>query len=291
MNTFKTVILMALLTGLMIAAGQAFGGRNGAQTMLVFSLIINFMSYWNSDKIVMKSYGAKEITRGQAPELYDLVAGLAKNAGLPMPKVCIIRSEVPNAFATGRNAEHAAVCVTTGIMRTLTAQEMAGVLAHELSHIKHNDTLISCVTASVAGVISMIGHIAQWAAIFGMGGGRNRDDNGGIGGLIFTIIIAPMAAMLIQMAISRSREYEADKSGGEICGDPLALASALEKLDYYAKNRQPLMGAKPETAHLFIVNPLSGVKSFSSLFSTHPTTEERVARLKAQAEEMKKNKK
>ena len=291
MNTFKTVILMALLTGLLIAAGQAFGGRSGAMIMLGASLVINFLSYWNSDKIVMKSYKAKEITRGQAPELYDLVAGLAKNAQLPMPKVCIIRSEVPNAFATGRNAEHAAVCVTTGIMRTLTIKEMSGVLAHELSHIKHNDTLISCVSASIAGMISTLGHLAQWAAIFGMGGARNRDENGGGLGLIFTIILAPLTAMLIQMAISRSREYEADKSGGEICGDPLALASALKKLDMYARTLRPLSGARPETAHLFIVNPLSGKDiSFRTLFSTHPSTEDRVARLEAQAKEMAEKK-
>ena len=284
MNTFKTAILMALLTVLLVTVGGALGGQGGAKMMLMISLLMNFVSYWKSDTIILKAYGAKEITRTQAPELYGLVEKLAKNAELPMPKVCIIRSEVPNAFATGRNPSHAAVCVTTGIMRTLSYDEMGGVLAHELSHIKHHDTLISMIAASFAGVISMIGHMAQWAAIFGGMGSRDRDDNGGAAGLIFTIIIAPLAAMLIQLAISRSREYEADKSGGEICGNPLALASALKKLDYHSKHSRILEGAAPATAHLFIVNPLSASrKAFTSLFSTHPSTEERVARLEQQA--------
>ena len=205
-----------------------------------------------------------------------------------MPKVCVIHSRTPNAFATGRNPEHAAVAVTTGIMETLDYNELGGVLAHELSHVKHRDTLISTVAASIAGVISTIAHIAQWAAIFGGGRSSSRDDNGGALGLLFTIIVAPFAAMMIQLAISRSREYDADKSGGEICGNPLSLASALEKLDYASSRMRPLAGATTSTAHMCIVNPLKGANvTFSSLFSTHPSTQDRVARLKEQAREMR----
>ena len=258
---------MALLTGILIAVGGSFGGRNGAMIMLVFSLGMNFFSYWYSDKMVLAAYHAQEITRAQAPELYGLVEKLAQKAELPMPKVCVIQSATPNAFATGRNPEHAAVAVTTGIMEVLDYDELGGVLAHELSHVKHRDTLISTVAASIAGVISTIGHIAQWAAIFGGGRSSSRDDNGGALGLLFTIIVAPFAAMMIQLAISRSREYEADKSGGEICGNP---------------------GATTSTAHMCIVNPLKGANvTFSSLFSTHPSTQDRVARLKEQAREMR----
>lgn len=279
---------MALLTGILIAVGGSFGGRNGAMIMLVFSLGMNFFSYWYSDKMVLAAYHAQEITRAQAPELYGLVEKLAQKAELPMPKVCVIQSATPNAFATGRNPEHAAVAVTTGIMEVLDYDELGGVLAHELSHVKHRDTLISTVAASIAGVISTIGHIAQWAAIFGGGRSSSRDDNGGALGLLFTIIVAPFAAMMIQLAISRSREYEADKSGGEICGNPLSLASALEKLDYASSRMRPLAGATTSTAHMCIVNPLKGANvTFSSLFSTHPSTQDRVARLKEHAREMR----
>ena len=279
---------MALLTGILIAVGGSFGGRNGAMIMLVFSLGMNFFSYWYSDKMVLAAYHAQEITRAQAPELYGLVEKLAQKAELPMPKVCVIQSATPNAFATGRNPEHAAVAVTTGIMEVLDYDELGGVLAHELSHVKHRDTLISTVAASIAGVISTIGHIAQWAAIFGGGRSSSRDDNGGALGLLFTIIVAPFAAMMIQLAISRSREYEADKSGGEICGNPLSLASALEKLDYASSRMRPLAGATTSTAHMCIVNPLKGANvTFSSLLSTHPSTQDRVARLKEQAREMR----
>jgi len=279
---------MALLTGILIAVGGSFGGRNGAMIMLVFSLGMNFFSYWYSDKMVLAAYHAQEITRAQAPELYGLVEKLAQKAELPMPKVCVIQSATPNAFATGRNPEHAAVAVTTGIMEVLDYDELGGVLAHELSHVKHRDTLISTVAASIAGVISTIGHIAQWAAIFGGGRSSSRDDNGGALGLLFTIIVAPFAAMMIQLAISRSREYEADKSGGEICDNPLSLASALEKLDYASSRMRPLAGATTSTAHMCIVNPLKGANvTFSSLFSTHPSTQDRVARLKEQAREMR----
>ncbi len=289
MNTFKTTILMALLTGLLIAVGGSFAGRQGAMIMLVFSLGMNFFSYWYSDKMVLAAYRAQEVSREQAPELYGLVEKLAKKADLPMPKVCVIQSRTPNAFATGRNPNHAAVAVTTGIMEILDYNELGGVLAHELSHVKHRDTLISTIAASIAGVITTIAHIAQWAAIFGGGRSNSRDDNGGALGLLFTIIVAPFAAMMIQLAISRSREYDADKSGGEICGDPLALASALEKLDYATSRMRPLTGASTSNAHVCIVNPLSNAHAtFAGLFSTHPSTEDRVARLKEQAREMRR---
>ena len=288
MNTIKTMLLMALLMGVLVAVGGAFGGQQGATIMLIISLGINFFSYWFSDTMVLKAYGAREINEFQAPELYNLVKKLAERAELPMPKVCIINSDVPNAFATGRSPSHAAVAVTTGIMRALNYEELSGVLGHELSHVKHRDTLISTVAASIAGVISWIANMAQWAAIFGTGRSSDRDDNGGAIGLLFTIIVAPIAAMLIQMAISRSREYEADESGGRICGNPLYLASALEKIEYYATHARPMEDATPATAHLFIINPLKNARmTFASLFSTHPATEERIRRLREQAREMK----
>ena len=284
MNTIKTTILMALLTGLLVAVGGFFGGSHGAAIMLVISLGMNFFSYWFSDSIVLRAYDAREIDESQAPELYRLVQRLAANAELPMPKVCIIDTDIPNAFATGRNPSHAAVAVTTGIMRALQYEELGGVLAHELSHIKHRDTLISTIAASIAGVISMIANIAQWAAIFGIGRSSDDDDNGGLVGMLFTIIVAPIAAMLIQLAISRSREYDADKSGGQICGNPLALASALEKIEYYAQNARPMEQATPATSHMFIINPLANSgKMLMNLFSTHPATADRIARLREQA--------
>ena len=283
MNMLKTTVLMALLTGLLVAVGGLFGGRGGATIMLIVSFGINFFSYWYSDTIVLKAYDAREVTPTQAPDLYRMVENLAGNADLPMPKVYIIDTDVPNAFATGRNPSHAAVAVTTGIMRTLQYDELAGVVAHELSHIKHRDTLISTIVASIAGVISWIGNMAQWAAIFGMGRNDDEDNGGGFIGMMFTIIVAPLAALLIQMAISRSREYEADLSGGQICRNPLALASALEKIEYYAQNAV-MQQATPATAHMFIINPLAGsAKKLMNLFSTHPATAERIARLREQA--------
>ena len=273
---------MALLTGIMIAVGGAVGGDYGAIIMLVISLGLNFFSYWFSDSVILKMYNARQISVSDAPDLYNLVAKLAQRANLPMPKVCVINSDVPNAFATGRNPSHAAVAVTTGIMRVLNYEELAGVLGHELSHIKHRDTLISTIAASIAGVISMIANIAQWAAIFGSN--HDDDDNGGIIGSLVTIIVAPLAAMLIQMAISRSREYDADKSGGEICGNPLYLANALTKIENYAVSGSVMQQATPATAHLFIINPFEGSgKALMNLFSTHPQTSDRVARLKNQA--------
>ncbi len=286
MNTIKTAVLMALLAGVLISVGGAVGGSQGAMIMLIISLGMNFFSYWFSDSVVLKMYNAREITRGDAPELYGLVEKLAMTAGLPTPKVCIINSDVPNAFATGRNPSHAAVAVTTGIMRALDYNELSGVLAHELSHVKHRDTLISTIAASIAGVISMIAQIAQFSAIFG---GRSDDEEGGgsLAGTLVTIIIAPLAASIIQMAISRSREYDADKSGGEICGNPLYLANALRKIEAYA-SQAVLPSATPATSHMFIINPLSGVKqTFSSLFSTHPATSDRIDRLHEQAREMR----
>ncbi|MGP1586565.1 MAG: zinc metalloprotease HtpX [Schwartzia sp. (in: firmicutes)] len=286
MNTIKTAALMALLGAVLVACGGALGGHQGAMIMLVISLGINFWSYWYSDTMVLKMYRAKPITRAQAPELYGLVEKLAQKADLPMPKVCIINSETPNAFATGRSPSHAAVAVTTGIMRILDYDELSGVLAHELSHIRHRDTLISTVAATMATVISYIAQMAQWAAIFGAGRSSDRDDNGGALGFLFTIIVAPLAAMLIQLAISRAREYDADESGGELCGNPRYLARALEKLEYAAAHLRPMDAATPGTAHLFIVNPLKNAKmSLAGLFSTHPSTAERVARLEAQARE------
>jgi len=287
MNMLKTTILMALLTGILVAVGGAFGGRNGATIMLLVSFGMNFFSYWYSDSIVLKAYDAREVTPTQAPDLYNMVEKLCANADLPMPKVYIIDTDVPNAFATGRNPSHAAVAVTTGIMKTLQYDELAGVVAHELSHIKNRDTLISTMAASIAGVISWIATMAQWSAIFGMGRNNDEEGSGGTAGLLFTIIVAPLAAMLIQMAISRSREYEADASGGKICGNPLALASALEKIDYYAKNIV-MRQATPATAHMFIINPLAGSKEkIMNLFSTHPATVERIAKLKEQAKALR----
>ena len=285
MNTLKTLILMALLTGIMVAVGGSFGGTSGATVMLLISLGMNLFSYWFSAPMVLRAYGAQEVTREEAPELYGMVEQLAANAHLPMPKLCIINSDVPNAFATGRNPSHAAVAVTTGIMRVLDYNELSGVLGHELTHVKNRDILISTIAAAMAGVISWIANIAQWAAIFGVGRSDDDEEGGGLLGSLVTIIIAPIAAFLIQMAISRSREYAADKGGGEVCGNPEYLASALAKIDYYAKHAQPLPDATPATAHMFIVNPLEGVGStIMNLFSPHPATEDRIARLHAQAQ-------
>lgn len=287
MNMLKTTMLMALLTGVLVAVGGSLGGHSGAAIMLVISLGMNFFSYWFSDTMVLKAYGAREISENEAPELYRLVNNLAANADLPMPKVCIVESSSPNAFATGRNPSHSAVAVTTGIMQALDYDELGGVIAHELSHIKHRDTLISTIAASIAGVISMIANMAQWAMIFGMGRSDDDDDGGGGLGFLFTIIVAPLAAAIIQMAISRSREYEADKSGGEICGNPLSLARALEKIEYFAKHAVPMPQASNATAHMCIINPFSGVGStVARLFSTHPDTQERIERLRQQAQEM-----
>ncbi|MBP2631342.1 MAG: protease htpX [Firmicutes bacterium] len=282
MNTLKTTLLLALLTGVLVAVGGAVGGKSGATVMLILSFGMNFFSYWYSDSIVLKMYDARQVSDTQAPDLYNMVKGLAQNANIPMPRVYIIDTDVPNAFATGRNPANGVVAVTTGIMRTLQYEELQGVVAHELAHIKNRDTLISTVVASIAGVISWIGSMAQWAAIFGAGR-SDEEDNGGMAGMLFTIIIAPLTATLIQMGISRSREFEADEAGGKICRNPLALASALQKIEHYAKHAV-MQQATPATSHMFIINPLSGTsKSIMNLFSTHPDTAQRVAKLQEQA--------
>lgn len=278
MNTLKTTFLLALLTVLLVLAGGAIGGRGGMTFALVMAGVMNFVSYWFSDKIVLAMYGAQQITESENPEFYGLVRQLAAQAGLPMPRVYIIPSDTPNAFATGRNPEHAAVAATTGILRILSREELMGVMAHELSHVKHRDILISSIAATVAGAITYLAHMAQWAAMFG--GGRDREEEGGgLLGMLVMAIVAPLAALLIQMAISRSREYDADKGGAEVSGNPLYLAGALRKLEM--ANRQiPMESATPATAHMFIVNPLTG-GGLMSLFSTHPPVEERIKRLES----------
>jgi heat shock protein HtpX len=281
MNRFKTFLLMLVLTVLFVLVGSAIGGKSGAIYAFIFAALMNFVTYWFSDKIVLRMYGAKEVSQGEAPELYQIVAELTSKASMPMPKVYLMENEAPNAFATGRNPEHAAVAVTTGILRILSKEELAGVIGHELSHIRHRDILISTIAATLAGAISMLATMARWGAIFG--GGRSDDEEGGGGGnILFTLIfsmIAAFAAMLIQMAISRSREYLADEGGAHL-SHPLNLSKALGKLEMAAK-RIP-MEANPSTAHMFIVNPLRG-GGVLSLFSTHPPIEERVARLEEMA--------
>ncbi|WP_243372453.1 zinc metalloprotease HtpX [Geotalea sp. SG265] len=281
MNRLKTTLLLTCLTLLMVAMGSAIGGRSGMVFAFFMACAMNVFSYWFSDKIVLRMYGAQEITEMDNPTFYGMVRRLAIQAQLPMPKVYIIPSQSPNAFATGRNPEHAAVAATEGILRILTPQELEGVMAHELSHVKNRDILISTIAATIAGAISMLGNMLQWAAIFG--GGRHDDEEGGggvIGGLAMAIL-APIAAMLIQMAVSRSREYMADESGAKICGNPLSLANALRKLQS-ASQMLPMEEARPATAHLFIVNPLTG-GALLNLFSTHPPMEERIAKLEAMA--------
>jgi len=287
MNGFRTTILLAALTALVVWIGHMVGGPNGAVLALVMAGAMNFFSYWFSDKIVLKMYGAQEITANDDPELYGIVRDLTVRAGLPMPKVYIIPEETPNAFATGRNPEHAAVAVTQGIRRILNKRELSGVLGHELSHVKHRDILISSIAATLAGAISYLAYMAQWAAIFG-GGSRDREEGGSnIFSLLFMMIVAPMAAMLIQMAVSRSREYMADEGGAKVSGDPLALASALRKLEMGAQNipLQVSDATANSTAHMFIVNPLT-VGGLAKLFSTHPPMEERIARLEAMAKDL-----
>ena len=277
-NTVKTALLLGALTGLLMLVGGLIGGKGGVYIAFIFAVILNFGSYWFSDKIVLKMYKAQEVSESSAPDLYNIVRNLALIASLPMPRVFIIPEETPNAFATGRNEKHAVIAVTEGIMRILKKEELEGVIAHELSHIKNKDILISSIAATIAGAISMLATAAQWAAIFGGGRSGDEDNGGGIIGLIAMAIFAPLAAAVIQMAISRSREYLADAGGASITKNPYGLASALEKL---TKASQVIpMDVKPSTAHLFIVNPLSG-KAFMKLFSTHPPLEERIARLRS----------
>ena len=277
MNTMKTALLLGALTGLLMLIGGYFGGQKGVIIAFVFAMVMNFGSYWFSDKLILRMYSAQEISETQARELYALVKDLSLKASLPMPRVYIIPSDTPNAFATGRNETHAVVAVTEGILRILNKEELEGVIAHELTHIKNRDMLIGSIAATLAGAIVMLANMAQWAAIFG---GVSRDDDeggGGIIGLILMAILAPIAATVIQMAISRSREFLADDGGARVSGKPYGLASALEKLSR-ASQVVP-MNANPSTAHMFIVNPLTG-RSFMNLFSTHPPVEERIERLR-----------
>lgn len=279
MNTMKTAVLMAGLTALFVAVGGAFWGRNGMWLFFFISMAMNLGSYWFSDTIVLKMYGAREVNENDAPVLYGVTRELAQKANMPMPRVYIIPSDSLNAFATGRNPKHAAVAATNGILRVLSRDELMGVMAHELSHINNRDILIGTIAAAIAGGISMIASMAQWAMIFGGFGGRRDEDDRGSGITeILMIFLAPIAAMLIQMAISRSREYQADASGAKLCGRPRSLANALRKLDMGSK--QIPMDASPATAHMFIVNPLRA-NFITGLFSTHPPMEERIARLEA----------
>ena len=278
-NIFKTGLLLAVLTAMLVLLGGAIGGQQGMMIAFFLALAMNFVSYWFSDKIVLAAYGARPIDEAAAPRLYAIVHRLATRAAIPMPRVYLIPSETPNAFATGRNPEHAVVAVTEGIMRILDEEELEGVLAHELSHVKNRDVLISTVAATLAGAITYLAHMAQWAAMFG---GRSRDDEEGGSNpiaMILLAVLAPIAAMLVQMAVSRSREFQADATGARVAGRPWGLAKALEKLQM-ANQAMPMANATPATAHLFIVNPLSG-QTLMRLFSTHPPLEERIARLRA----------
>ena len=281
MNYLKTTFLLAALTALFMGMGYLLGGTSGMVMAFIFAAGMNVFSWWNSDKMVLRMNGAQAVDEATAPELYALVRELSQRAGLPMPKVYLMENGQPNAFATGRNPEHAAVAVTTGILRALDREELAGVLAHELSHVKHRDTLIMTITATIAGAISMLANFAMF-----LGGGRDRQNPLGIVGVILMMVLAPMAAMLVQMAISRTREYAADREGALICGHPEWLARALEKISAAAHAiPNPRAEAHPEMAHLFIVNPLTG-KGMDNLFSTHPSTENRVAALMEMAREM-----
>ena len=274
-NMFKTALLLGALTALLVLIGGAVGGQQGMLVAFVLALVMNFFSYWFSDKIVLAMYGARPIEESEAPGLYRVVRTLATRGGIPMPRVYLIPTETPNAFATGRSPQHAAVAVTEGIMRILDEGELEGVLAHELSHVKNRDVLIATIAATLAGAITYLAHMAQWAAIFG-GRRDDEEEGGGVFGALLMAILAPFAAMLIQLAVSRAREFQADASGAKLAGKTWGLAKALEKLDTASQTVR--MDATPATAHLFIVNPLSG-RSLLRLFSTHPPIEERIARL------------
>jgi len=283
MNYFKTTVLLIALTLILVWVGSMFGGRQGAVYAFAIAMGMNFFSYWFSDKIVLKMYGAREVSDQESPTYYGIVKELVTRAGLPMPRTYIIPTQAMNAFATGRNPGHAAVAVTEGMLNSLSREELRGVLGHELAHVRNRDILISTIVATIAGAVMMLANMARWASIFGGYGGRNDEEEGSGGGgfaILFLAILAPIAALLIQMAISRSREYAADKGGAQLTGSPLGLASALEKLQQAAMVRP--MDAGQTTAHLFIVNPLSG-RSFAAIFSTHPPIEERIKRLRAMA--------
>jgi len=276
-NWFRTALLLGAMTMLMVFLGDLFGGKSGMIFAFILAMGMNFFSYWFSDKIVLSMYNAQEVTPSDNPELYGIVQELASRANLPMPRVYVIPEQSPNAFATGRNPEHSAVAVTEGLLQIMDREELKGVLAHEMSHIKNRDILIGSIAATMAGAIMILANMARWSLFFG--GMRDDEDDGGLGilGIIIMAIIAPIAALIIQMAISRSREYLADETGAKLAGTPLGLASALEKLALYS--RKVPLNANPATAHMFIVNPLSG-SSIANLFSTHPPIEERIARLR-----------
>lgn len=285
MNTLKTAFFLTLMTLFLLFIGQYFGGRSGMVIALVLAGIMNFVSYFFSDKIALAMYRAQPVTREQAPRTYSIVERLTQRTGLPMPKIFVIPTDSPNAFATGRNPNHASVAVTEGILKLLNDDELEGVLAHELGHVRNRDILISSVAATIAGAITVLARMAGWSAMFGGYGGRDDRDRGGGLGAIFMLILAPIAALLIQMAVSRSREYAADETGAHITGNPYALASALQKLDAYSR-RIP-MQASPSTAHLFIIQPLLGM-DFANLFSTHPPIAKRIERLTGRAPEFQR---
>lgn len=278
MNTIKTLFLLVTLTLILVWAGAAIGGKQGMTIALIFALGLNFFAYWFSDKIVLRMYGAREVSEAEAPDLYGIVRRLAQKAELPMPRVYIMEEDQPNAFATGRNPKHAAVAVTTGIMRILSREELQGVIGHELAHVKHRDILISTIAATIAGAISYLSQMAQWAMIFGGRGGNDEEGGSNPIAALVMMIVGPIAALIIQMAISRSREYSADEGGARIAGNPRYLSVALRKL-HMASQKIP-MNANPATSHMFIVNPLSG-GGILKLFSTHPPIEERIARLES----------
>ncbi len=283
-NYIKTGVLLALMTAILVSLGALVGGQTGLVIAFIIALGMNAFSLWNSDRMVLRMYGAEEVDERSAPEYYALVQELAHRAGLPMPKVYIMHSDQPNAFATGRSPSRAAVCASTGLLNMLDREEVAGVMAHELAHVSNRDTLIMTVAATVAGAITMFANMMQFSMLFG--GRREGGGPLGIIGALAAIILAPLAAMLVQMAISRSREYEADRMGAQICGEPLWLASALQKIDHYARRiANPVAEESPTTAHMFIINPLSG-EGMDNLFSTHPNTENRIAELQKLAASM-----
>jgi heat shock protein HtpX len=285
LNTVRTTLLLAALTAIFMAVGYLIGGQSGMMIALGVAVVTNLFSYWNADKLVLRMQQAEEVGPDQAPDLHAMIRDLATRAGLPMPKVYLIHSDQPNAFATGRNPENAAVAVSTGLLNTLSPREVAAVVSHELAHVKHRDTLTMTIAATIAGAISML---AQFGFFFGGSNGRNNSPLGGFG-MLAAIIVAPLAAMLVQMAVSRTREYEADRGGAQISGDPLALASALEKISATA-HRRPNYAAErnPAMAHMYIINPLSGAR-MDNLFSTHPDTENRIAALQRLAGDMQVN--
>ncbi len=285
MNFAKTGLLLAVLTGIFVAMGAVVGGQTGMLIAFFIALAMNAFSLWQSDKMVLRMYGAEEVDAQSGGEYYRIVQDLVRRAGLPMPRVYVMHNPQPNAFATGRNPSNAAVCASTGLLETLSSEEVAGVMAHELAHVKNYDTLTMAVAATIGGAISMLAQYLQFGALFG---GHRDNNNSGVGwiGMLVAIIVAPLAAMLVQMAVSRSREYQADRLGGMICGNPLWLASALRKIEGYAHQiRNEPAEAAPATAHLFIINPLTG-EGMDNLFSTHPNTDNRIAELEKLAAEM-----